>query len=90
MNTFATLLLAFPFYLAVKGRLADYIALARPDASSSAANSQASNSSTGINAMSVGTAPASTTGGATSADLQNTANTVSSIFGDMAAAASLA
>ena len=30
MNTFAVVLLAFPFYLAVKGRLAGYIALAKP------------------------------------------------------------
>ena len=32
MNTFAVILLAFPFYLAVKGRLAGYIALAKPTA----------------------------------------------------------
>jgi hypothetical protein len=37
MNTFAALLLAFPFYLAVNGKLADYVALAKPSATKSAA-----------------------------------------------------
>lgn len=32
MNTFAFLLLAFPFYLTVNGKLATYIALAKPSA----------------------------------------------------------
>ena len=53
-NTFAALLLAFPFYLAQKGRLATYVNLAKPGANtanvsntgaaasgSGAANSQA-------------------------------------------------
>jgi hypothetical protein len=30
MNAFAALLLGFPFYLAVKGRLSGYVALAKP------------------------------------------------------------
>ena len=46
MNTFATLLLAFPFYLAVKGRLATYVALAKPDASSGAASQAAATAPT--------------------------------------------
>ena len=32
LNTFAVVLLAFPFYLAQKGRLANYINLAKPTA----------------------------------------------------------
>lgn len=35
MNTFAVILLAFPLYLAVKGRLAAYVELAKPGASGS-------------------------------------------------------
>lgn len=88
MNTFATLLLAFPFYLAIKGRLTDYIALAKPDASSNAANSQLSN--TGIHAMNIDSVPAVNLAGSThSTDLQNTAHAVSGIFGDMATVAEL-
>ena len=32
MNAFAALLLGFPFYLAIKGELSGYIALAKPSA----------------------------------------------------------
>lgn len=39
MNTFAVVLLAFPFYLAQKGRLAAYVELAKPS------NAQASDGS---------------------------------------------
>lgn len=45
MSTFSLLLLAWPFYLAVHGRLADYVALAKPSqapASATASNNQAS------------------------------------------------
>jgi hypothetical protein len=36
LNTFAVILLAFPFYLAQKGRLAAYVNLAKPSAKSTA------------------------------------------------------
>lgn len=38
INTFAVILLAFPFYLAQKGRLASYINLAKPSQGTSNAN----------------------------------------------------
>lgn len=38
INTFAVILLAFPFYLAQKGRLAAYINLAKPSQGSASAN----------------------------------------------------
>ena len=37
LNTFAVILLAFPFYLAVKGRLAAYINLAKPGTATASA-----------------------------------------------------
>lgn len=73
MNTFAALLLAFPFYLATKGRLASYIALAKPDATS---NSSAQ--------ASTGSAAASTSS-LSSSDYSN----VVSIFKNVGTVASL-
>lgn len=40
MNTFAAILLAWPFYLAIKGKLVTYVAFAKP---SSAANTTTTN-----------------------------------------------
>jgi hypothetical protein len=92
MNTFATLLLAFPFYLAIKGKLANYISLAKPDASSSAASSQSSTNAlptlSGVNTSGANTS-APTNAGSNSVAAANTANTVTGIFSDVAAAASL-
>lgn len=77
MNTFATLLLAFPFYLAIKGKLAGYVALAKPGASSGAASSQTSNSDASQNTTTQ--AP----------KLADTVQSVAHIFGDVAAMASV-
>lgn len=44
MNTFAVVLLAFPFYLAIKGRLAYYVTLAKPSNASAAPTVGASSS----------------------------------------------
>lgn len=74
MNTFAVLLLAFPFYLAVNGKLADYIALAKPDASSNS----------GAPAATTGTASASSP--VSSSDMSN----VVSIFKNVGTLAELA
>lgn len=52
MNTFAVLLLAFPFYLATKGRLSAYIALAKPDASSNGASQAATTAAPGASSVS--------------------------------------
>jgi hypothetical protein len=79
MNTFATLLLAFPFYLAVKGKLAGYVGLAKTSAGSSVATSQAS--STGATVSS--TTPAATQ--STADVMQN----VSHIFETVATIASV-
>lgn len=73
MNTFATLLLAYPFYLAIKGRLTNYIALAKPDASSTQ----------GANAQTSTAAPGNSS--ASSSDLSN----VVSIFKNVGEAATL-
>jgi hypothetical protein len=62
LNTFAALLLAFPFYLAIKGRLASYIALAKPGqptATSSAPVTPTAPSSASTNTTAPAPAPAS-------------------------------
>jgi hypothetical protein len=96
VNTFATLLLAFPFYLAIKGKLSTYIALAKPDASSSAATASTATSSPTANGMTM----APTTGNATAAasnavasstsDFNSTVANVSHIFANVATIADLA
>jgi hypothetical protein len=51
MNTFAVVLLAFPFYLATKGKLAQYVALAKATPGTPAAGVTASTpppSTTGV------------------------------------------
>jgi hypothetical protein len=60
MNTFATLLLAFPFYLAIKGKLAGYVGLAKTSASSSVATSQAPLSGATVSSTTPATATQST------------------------------
>lgn len=88
MNTFATLLLAFPFYLAIKGKLTGYVALAKPDASSGAATSQ--NTSTGAPSSSASSNSASSTSSiSTTPNLASTVQNVAHIFGDVAAMASV-
>jgi hypothetical protein len=62
LNTFAALLLAFPFYLAIKGKLASYIALAKPGqptASGSAPATSMAPSSTSANTVAPAPTPAS-------------------------------
>lgn len=75
MNTFAALLLAYPFYLAIHGRLSAYVALAKADASSTQGNPTAN-----------ATAPSSSsTTAAQPSDLSN----VVSIFKNVGEAAAL-
>lgn len=93
MNTFATLLLAFPFYLAIKGKLAPYIALAKPDASSSAANSQASAATPTANGLGMSATPSTSSPSAavpSVADMQNVVSNVTHIFANVAEITSLA
>lgn len=86
MNTFATLLLAFPFYLAIKGKLSSYIALAKPDASSSVADSQPSVSAPAANALSMTGNPttAAPANPVANNDLANTMSNVTHIFANVA------
>jgi len=90
MNTFATLLLAFPFYLAMKGKLASYIALAKPDASSGTV-SQASTSTPTANGLGMVSTPSAPSAPAapTTSDMASMVSNVTHIFGDVAAIASL-
>lgn len=87
MNTFATLLLAYPFYLMVKGKLPGYIALAKPDAGSSAANSQAAVSTPSASPMTMTANAAPAAPAAPSTDLASTMSNVAHIFGDVATVA---
>jgi hypothetical protein len=93
VNTFATLLLAFPFYLAIKGKLATYITLAKP-ASGSAANAQASTASAptanALGTTAVNTAPATTAALPSSTDMSSVVSNVTHIFGDVASITELA
>ncbi len=93
MNTFATLLLAFPFYLAIKGKLASYVALAKPDASSGAASSQVSASNT-PSASGLTMTPSAPSAPAASVapnptGMASVVSNVTHIFGDVAAIASV-
>jgi hypothetical protein len=56
MNTFAVVLLAFPFYLAVKGRLAAYVNLAKP-ASGSTTTAPAATSANAATAQGLSAQP---------------------------------
>jgi hypothetical protein len=58
MNTFAAILLAWPFYLAIKGKLATYVGFAKPAASG--------NTTTASTAPVSGAAPSTTTSTETS------------------------
>lgn len=55
MNAFALLLLAFPFYLATKGRLVTYIQLASTQSSAAATTGSGSASSESLQVPSVTT-----------------------------------
>lgn len=91
MNTFATLLLAFPFYLAMKGKLSTYIALAKPDsgaASSQTAANTPSASGMNMNATPTASAPNNATAAASS-DTSSVIQNVTHIFGDVATIASV-
>lgn len=82
MNTFATLLLAYPFYLAVKGRLADYVALAKPGSAATASTAATTQNSTA--AASSSSAPP-----AASAAASASSSNGSDVSGDIKSAQSL-
>lgn len=93
MNTFATLLLAFPFYLAIKGKLATYIALAKPDASSAVASTQNAAATPTANGMGMTGNPSTTSPAATVpsvADMTDVVSNVTHIFAQVADITALA
>lgn len=71
LNTFAVVLLAFPFYLAQKGRLVGYIDLAKPTTKATASTAEpVANTIT----------PAAQTGGTDTASLLNVFSETSALF----------
>jgi len=81
LNTFVVVLLAFPFYLAQKGRLSAYVDLAKPAKASATASASAPSTS-------AATSPASASG-ATSQGAAQSLSTAASAYTPFADAAAL-
>lgn len=73
LNTFAAVLLAFPFYLAQKGRLTAYAALAKP----SAAGTSTATASTAAPSTTTQTPASGASSGPSAADVSTAASTAS-------------
>lgn len=83
LNTFAVVLLAFPFYLAQKKRLVSYVNLAKPNVQGSTSTSASSVASTQTsNAPSTSTQAPSSGGTSSAASTASTVATLSPLFTD--------
>lgn len=82
LNTFAAVLLAFPFYLAQKGRLTTYVALAKPSttAAPAATASTSAPSTSAVNPTTGATSTPSASDVSSAASTANIASQISPLF----------
>ena len=56
MNTFAAILLAWPFYLAIKGKLSTYVAFAKPGSAANTTTSSTAATTAAVPSLNTSTA----------------------------------